>query len=670
MKRNFRKIKFIVFLIFFLCIKKVIAQTEQQRNAISNSYDLNLLHNLYNELNTEFNTNYNAGFNFINVNGLPLDGHHSDGSYFSLRGFDEELNNVEYYVTYNNTATISSIQTARVQKLHNGTAIGKTIKGENIIYGVWDGAQPLATHQNLGVSRVTFKDGEGLSGGAQTSINHATHVSGTIMGNGLSKIFARGIAPLADLWSNTWENDLAEMALEASEGLLISNHSYGINNRAYVNLPGFFGRYGGLSKQIDEITYNANMYLPVYAAGNDRNGLYIGGTLVYLNPSKDGYDLLTHERVGKNPVVVAAVYGITNYVVETDGSNNVEMTNFSQWGPTDDFRIKPDISAKGVSVYSSTGTGVANYSVLSGTSMAAPAVTGVFGLWQQIHNEYWPSANNNSGFMRAASLKALMAHTASKAGDSEGPDPKFGWGLINAEKGALVLKQATENTVLFKEFNLLNYQQYEFDIILDGSQPLIATISWTDPASEIVASSEDSTPVLINDLDMRVLRVDTNEVFHPWKLNKSWSNIYAYKGDNDVDPIEKIEYYDPISGTAPAGAYKVFVNHKNSLQNENQDFSLIISGGIVSSNLTLDKDEFDKFEIKLYPNPTSEFLNITDIDFTSIEIFDVSGKKINVNSITQDGQFTQIDVRNLASGYYIVFLTKGSAKKSLKFIKK
>ncbi len=663
------KMKYLI-IVFFFGISNNYSQTTEQRNAITNSYDLTLLNNLYNELNIEHNSNYASGLHFINTNGLPFDGHNSDGSYFSLRGFNEEINNIEYHVTYNNTATRSSIQTARVQGLHNGNSINKAIKGENIIYGIWDGAQPLSAHQNLGVTRVINKDGQGFTGGSQSGINHATHVSGTIIGSGNERIFAKGMAPLGKLWANTWENDLAEMTLEASEGLLFSNHSYGINNRAYVNLPGFFGRYAVLARSIDEITFNANMYQPVYAAGNDRNGIYVGGSLTKLNPSKNGYDLLTHERVGKNPVVVAAVHGITNYVLETNGTNNVEMSTFSQWGPTDDFRIKPDISAKGVSVYSSTGTGVANYSILSGTSMAAPAVTGVFGLWQQIYNQYWPSANGNSGFMKAASLKALMAHTADHAGDSQGPNPKFGWGLINADEGAKILKRASEDLVIFKEYDLLNYQTYFFDIYTNGIEPLKITIAWTDRPGEIVPMAESLTPVLVNDLDVRLTKVSNNQVAYPWKLNKSWSNIYAIKGDNDVDPIERIDYFDPNTGLTPSGNYRVTIRHKGELTGGSKNFSVIISGGIVSYDLTLDKEEFNKLNLNLFPNPATDYINITDVDFDSIELFDITGKKIHINEVSQDSSFTKLDINNLASGYYFIKLKKDSAKESLKFIKK
>lgn len=658
--------------LFFISHETLFSQTSIQRQAIIETYDLNTLNEIANLFNIDFQNNYTFGINYALQNNLPLSGENQDGSFFSLKGFDAQLNNVVYYNSHNNTSTKSSIQTARVQKLHNGYLLGQEITGNNMILGIWDGAIPLADHQNLGINRVIDKDLEYNNTPLQSSINHATHVAGTMIGNGNSQIFAKGLAPLAILWANTWHNDLAEMTLQASEGLLISNHSYGLNNRAYVNLPGYFGLYTNAAQNIDKLTYNADMFLPIYSAGNDRGGIFYGGNLVLLNSSKLGYDLMTNECVAKNPVVVAAVVGITNYTIDHQGTNNVEMSTFSQWGPTDDFRIKPDISAKGVSVYSSTGTGIANYSILSGTSMAAPAVSAVFSLWQQIHNSFWPEANNNSGFMKAASVKALMAHTASEAGEFEGPDPKFGWGLINAERGGEILKEASQNKTIFKEHTLLNYQEIKYYITIDGTQPLTATMAWTDKESEPTQIAESDTSKLINDLDMRIsftTNNNTETIIYPWVMNKSWLNLYATRGDNDADPIEKITYFNPNTGLAPAGNYVITINHKGELNSEKQNFSLFITGGIIDYQYVLDNAFFEKTEIKLFPNPSTDFINVTNLNYDKIELYDYLGRKININYNKIDDAFLTINIQNLSKGTYFISLFKNKIKKTLNFIK-
>ena len=55
---------------------------------------------------------------------------------------------------------------------------------------------------------------------------------------------------------------------------------------------------------------------------------------------------------------------------------DVVMSSFSCWGPTDDGRIKPDVVADGVGVLSSVSSSNTSYSSLSGTSMASPNASG------------------------------------------------------------------------------------------------------------------------------------------------------------------------------------------------------------------------------------------------------------------------------------------------------
>ena len=107
--------------------------------------------------------------------------------------------------------------------------------------------------------------------------------------------------------------------------------------------------------------------------------------------------------------------------------NSVNINSSSSQGPTDDLRIKPDITGNGTNVYSTYEDFDSHYASISGTSMASPNVMGSLLLLQQYYNEV------NGSFMRAATLKGLALHTADDAG-SNGPDAVFGWGLMNSKK--------------------------------------------------------------------------------------------------------------------------------------------------------------------------------------------------------------------------------------------
>lgn len=69
--------------------------------------------------------------------------------------------------------------------------------------------------------------------------------------------------------------------------------------------------------------------------------------------------------------------------------------------------------------------------------------------------------------------------------------------------------------------------------------------------------------------------------------------------------------------------------------------------------------------IKIYPNPTSDFLYIDDLPKNStVKIFDLTGK------IFYSGNENIADIRNLQDGLYFVEIQTNSDKQVLRFIKK
>ena len=257
------------------------------------------------------------------------------------------------------------------------------------------------------------------------------------------------------------------------------------------------GAYTNESAIWDQIVFQKPYYLPVFAAGNSRVG--------------ESKDWLISDGTAKNIVVVAATGQVSNYV----NANSVSMSSFSSYGPTDDRRIKPDIATKGVGVLSTYSANNTDYQPLQGTSMAAPGITASLGLMQQHYNE------TNGNFMLAATLRGLMIHTADEAGDFDGPDHRFGWGLINTARAVELITDDDDNgTALIDELSLSQSQTYTFNVTADSGGLLKATICWTDPvtASSVNNGVNNSTvPVLTNDLDLRITK--NGETFFPWRLN-------------------------------------------------------------------------------------------------------------------------------------------------------
>jgi len=105
--------------------------------------------------------------------------------------------------------------------------------------------------------------------------------------------------------------------------------------------------------------------------------------------------------------------------------------SFSSFGPTADGRIKPDVSAPGVSVVVASGSGT-GYTTSSGTSFSAPLVTGVVAQMLQANPSLQP-----------IQVRTILRSTASQA---NAPDNRLGWGIVNADAAiTLAIAVATES---------------------------------------------------------------------------------------------------------------------------------------------------------------------------------------------------------------------------------
>ncbi|MDI9363654.1 MAG: S8 family serine peptidase [Flavobacterium sp.] len=511
----------------------------------------------------------------------------------------------KYYTTYNNTVAAA---TTRANQLWAGGASGLNLSGSSAFLknklAVWDGGKVLATHKEL-IGRITQKDN------TTPVILHTTHVTGTLMASGVNPI-AKGMAyNLQGIIAYDFYYDISEITAEAAD-IIVSNHSYGIIAGWAYNYPSdgtaarweFWGRpnenedvnfgyYDDDAKLLDAIAYNAPYYLYVKAAGNNRNqtGPPIGMPYYRWNvndsmvaagnrpagiSSNNGYDILPTYATAKNILTVGAVNGIASgYTKPSD----VVMSDFSSWGPTDDGRIKPDIVADGVYVTSCINTDDSAYATLSGTSMASPNAAGSLLLLQEYYAQLKAGA-----FMRSATLKGLAIHTAEEAGDTTGPDYTFGWGLLNVEKAASVIKEAVSNnntgTHLLYENVLANGSTFTKTIVANGNTPLVATICWTDVSASVTPYANalnDTTSKLVNDLDMRITK--NGSTYYPWILNPATPSKAASKADNRRDNVERIN----IDSAKAGDTYIITINHKGTLINGTltngpQPYSLLVSG--------------------------------------------------------------------------------------------
>ena len=230
---------------------------------------------------------------------------------------------------------------------------------------------------------------------------HGTHVTGTMVGHEEDGSNQIGVAPGAK-WIAAKVFDSAGNAtdvglLDAAEWILAPG---GRVDMAPDVVNNSWGGGRGLDEWYRDAVQawrDANIF-PEFAAGNTD----------LFNPG------------GPGSVVAPGNYPEAFTVGATD--NDDVLADFSLRGPSPYNEIKPDISAPGVGIRSAIpGDG---YDIMSGTSMASPAVSGIAALLRQVN------AN-----IQVSDMEEILTRTATEKTDNEyeeSPNNGYGHGLIDA----------------------------------------------------------------------------------------------------------------------------------------------------------------------------------------------------------------------------------------------
>jgi hypothetical protein len=519
---------------------------------------------------------------------IPVWYEYPDGSIIELQKFEYGL------PVYDATNNFNAARTVSSNLVWQSGLMGFDLSGAGQILGLWEaGGYPLNNHQELTGRMVQMDAGSSVS-------QHATHVAGTMIASGVNNT-AIGMSNGGTINYYNSSNDLSEVATAAANGLKVTNHSYGSirgwrfdyfndGRWAWFGDPAIsevedwqFGFYSGSSAAWDNMLYNAPNILIVKSAGNDRNdtGPAPGGehwalisgswqlsnTIRNKDGGVDGFDCINDPRgIAKNTFTIGAVNDIPNGYSQP---SDVTMSAFSNWGPLDDGRIKPDVVANGVGLFSSSNQSSTSYASLSGTSMSSPNASGSVGLILEYQQSINPGVT-----LKASTIKSLIIHTADEAGAAPGPDYSFGWGLMNTFNAVRLMRLNNDlgSAELIKELSLNNGTQYSYQVQSNGTEPLRATIVWTDPAgTPPPASLNPPNIMLVNDLDIRI--TGPGGTYLPWILDKNNPSNPATNGDNIRDNVEQVLIENPA-----AGSYTVQVSHKGTLSGASQAFSLVVSG--------------------------------------------------------------------------------------------
>jgi len=403
-----------------------------------------------------------------------------------------------------------------------------SLNGKNMKIGVVDGGSALVSHDEFkGRVHDRTRDAE---------VNfHATHVTGTLAAEGVNSR-AKGMASKAEVYSYSFIDDAfseAVLNMYKAEGILFSNHSYGYSQKEKL------AEYDSVAATQDMVVKN-NPFVNIFeAAGNDGE-----------DDGYRDYGIIKGPGNSKNIFTIGAL-----------NSSSTEVAKLSSSGPVRDGRIKPDLCVRGEYVTSATSQSNSSYAMMSGTSMATPAATGMGVL---VAEEYKRITGGED--IRHDTLKAIFVNTAKDIGNP-GPDYKAGFGMIDAKAAVDVVDTLRGNDPLItlSKVSHKRANNYSFTTIKPSDFKL--TIAWIDPEA-----TPSATTTLVNDIDIVLENTDTSKKYYPYTLDPNDPSKNAQRTKpNHVDNIEQIEIKN-----LPAGNYRLIVSG-TKIVTDSQEYTIASS---------------------------------------------------------------------------------------------
>ena len=340
--------------------------------------------------------------------------------------------------------------------------------------------------------------------------SHGDFVTGVMSGAGNLSPEVRGMAAGSDIHVVFYVSSF----LDTNTVTLINDGTAQITNSSYGN--GCNAGYTTTSQTVDTQCHDIPTIIHVFSCGNS------GASNCGYGAGAGWGNITGGHKQGKNVIATAS----TNFIGTLSG--------FSSRGPASDGRIKPDITAFGEGVTSTSPNHV--YSTGSGTSFSSPGIVGVSAQLYQVYAEA-----NGGDLPQSALIKASLLNTAQDAGNI-GPDFKFGWGIVNGLRAGLLIEDGRH---LMDDITQGNSNTHNINVPA-GTTQVRFMLYWNDPAA-----TSGANPALVNDLDILVTDPSTT-VHEPWILDSTPDpvllNLPATQGPDHLNNMEQVLINNPGSG--------------------------------------------------------------------------------------------------------------------------
>lgn len=289
--------------------------------------------------------------------------------------------------------------------IHADYAYKMGLSGKNVTIAVMDTG--IVPHPDLKDRIVLFRDFCQNRIGLYDDNGHGTHIAGILAGNGMQSILNKkgnymGIAPKARLISlkvlDAKGNGSTQNMLEAVDYLLRIRERFHIRilNISVGMLPDAGKKEQLALLEAVERLWDAGIVV-VAAAGN--------------NGPKE--NTVTVPGISRKIVTV----GSCDDTEQATLKNGLE-SGYSGSGPTACCIVKPEILAPGTNIIS-CNKNMKGYTIKSGTSMAAPVVSGSIALLTELHPDFTPQE-----------IKLRLYERAYPRGRQIG---KKCWGIVHVE---------------------------------------------------------------------------------------------------------------------------------------------------------------------------------------------------------------------------------------------